>query len=116
MNNKQVFCPHCKTPYKARYGTGIKKGDIIKLLLIMIPTLVLGYGIFGAKFMLVIVPVLIIFEYVYRIGGRLSITCPYCGFDILLYKKDVKRMRERIIFVKENRDKKLRDMITLGLE
>lgn len=115
-NNKQVFCPHCKVSYKAKNLSGLGKSDFIKLLLILIPACILGYGIFGIKFILLLVPILIIFEYAYRMSGRLSIVCPYCGFDILLYKKDVYRMRERIISVKENKEKKLRDMIALGLE
>jgi hypothetical protein len=115
-NDKYVFCPHCKAPYKAKRTSGVGKADLIKLLLILIPATVLGSGIFGIKFVLVLVPVLIIFEYAYRMSARLSIVCPYCGFDILLYKKDTCRMKDRIIDIKENRDKKLRDMISLGLE
>lgn len=118
MSNKtkSVFCPHCKGAYKARDLSGIKKEDLIKLLLVLIPTTVLGSGIFGAKFILVLVPILIIFEYAYRMNARLSIVCPCCGFDILLYKKNVGQMRERIIGIRENKEKKLRDMIAMGLE
>lgn len=118
MSNKtkSVFCPHCKASYKAKHLSGIKKEDFIKLLLIMIPSTVLGSGVFGGKFILVIVPILIIFEYAYRMNARLSIVCPHCGFDVLLYKKNVVQMRDRIIGIRENKEKKLRDMIAMGLE
>lgn len=55
-----------------------------------------AWPIFEWKGLVAFVPFWAFFEVVYRIRLRAVLTCPHCGFDPVLYMRDVKAARAEI--------------------
>jgi len=111
---KRIFCAHCRNQYEVRNSNNKKMFFMLTVLGIILASYF--YGIFGVKIFLSIFPLMVIIEYAKRISNRISLSCPNCGFDYLLYKKDVKKARDRILEFKDKKDKKFKDLLALGVK
>jgi len=91
------YCPLCKSPRKIPYRP--KPGGFRQVSQVVLTTAfltLLMWSWLSWKGIVVGLPLWIGFEVFYRARVRVSLACPYCGFDPFLYLSDVKRARTEI--------------------
>jgi len=111
----EVFCPLCKKNYKVK-KYNYKKTQfffVISILFSFVFFLIIDKIYFEVFFSLF--PLMIFIEYGKRLATRFSLTCPYCAFDIITYKKDKTSLVKRINVFNKTKKLNLEKLLNLGL-
>jgi len=111
---KTVFCPLCKKKYKLKTSS-YKTNPYLFALFVSFT--MFAFVFFNKIFPLLffsLFPLMIFIEYGKRLAARFSITCPYCAFDIVTYKKDKVGLVKRINNFHKTKRINLENLLNLG--
>ncbi len=94
--NRNFFCPLCRTERNVTVNPRLTKKNIVQISLTSIILGSLLFPIFGAESFFVFFVVWGSFELAIRSDYKKQISCPHCGFDATLYKRNVKDARLKV--------------------
>lgn len=96
-NAKAHFlCPLCRSPRDMFYHKNLNEKQYIQILVITGSLIYFLFPFMGLKALSMIFIVWPAFELVNKMLYRKEIPCPYCGFDAMWYKRDVKVARKKV--------------------
>ncbi len=102
-NTKDCFCAHCRSPRKLRYFRRLQVQHYFQILVLTIGVTAALYPWLVWKGIISLPVIWAIFDMTYKTLYRKDLACPYCGFDVTWYKKDVKVARRQVEdFLKQN--------------
>ncbi|MCM2282890.1 MAG: hypothetical protein NDI61_13705 [Bdellovibrionaceae bacterium] len=94
--SQRCFCAFCRSPrtvYLHQHITGV---DVVLSLVASLLLMLVVFQDFDPRFLVFFVVVLAVAESFIHIRWRLTITCPRCGFDPIIYKRDPARAAARV--------------------
>lgn len=92
----KVFCAFCKIPRRVYLKKHIGFVNVFFAILGCLPLMYFMWGGFDARIFIIFTLFLCIGETFVLIRWRLSMKCPYCSFDPILYKKNRKLLIKNI--------------------
>ncbi len=92
----EFFCPLCRSERALTQTYKLFFRHYIQLGLLTLVTFLLLYPLLQWRGLFVFFIYWPLFELGRRVMYRNEITCPYCGFDAVLYKKNVKMAQEGV--------------------
>ena len=87
----KFICPLCCSKRELTQTYKLSSRHYVQLFFLTLITLLIFYPILKWRGIFTFFFYWPLFEYVRRAVYRNDIPCPYCGFDAILYKKDVKQ-------------------------
>ncbi len=104
-SKKEFLCACCGLPRVARYSRRLENRHYGQILVLTIAVTAILYPWFSWKGAVSLPIVWFFFESIHKSLFRKDIRCPYCGFDVTWYKKDVRVARKQVEdFLKQNPD------------
>lgn len=88
--SEKIYCAFCKIPRKIYTKKHISGVNIFLSLLTAILVMLIFWQEFSPKVAVILVIFIAISETFVQFRWRLSISCPHCGFDPVLYLRDQK--------------------------
>ena len=92
-SKKEFFCALCRKPRQMRFESTLTTNHYVQLVLFYTVSLVFLYPWLNEYALFLIVPYWMFFEFVIKLLYRKELRCPYCGFDAVWYRRDVKVAR-----------------------
>lgn len=92
----KFICSLCTAPRELKYNKNLSIFNYIQLAILTASTVYFSYGYIGVKSLLSLFLYWPIFELVNKFLYRRELPCPYCGFDAVWYKRDIKVAREKV--------------------
>jgi len=87
-SHRRCYCAFCRRPRKAYVKRHLAWTDVMSCVaLTALSTAVIWRGV-SPKAILILVSVLIVAEMIVQLRWRMSMPCPNCGFDPLLYVRN----------------------------
>ena len=83
------FCAFCKTPRNVYIKKRISLTNIIASLLVASVLMMAIFGGWDPRFFILFIAALAIGEVFVQLRWRISVVCKQCGFDPVLYLKDI---------------------------
>lgn len=96
-SKNQVYCAFCKIPRSHYAHRHIGWMNVLLAAVTALLAMYIAYGSFNPKVMVIFVVFLVAAELFTQIRWRLSTTCPHCGFDPVLYLRDHRLARDKVI-------------------
>lgn len=84
-NKKNAYCAFCKSPRKVYTKKHINFFDIISSAVLAAAIMYLLWHGFDAKVVMIFAFIVGVSDLFIQLRWRASISCPYCGFDPVLY-------------------------------
>lgn len=97
------FCAFCRTPRKIYLQKTISIRNVINCLALSLLLMLLIWQNWNPKIIPVFVVLLGINHFSIQWKWRISLNCPHCGFDPLLYLTDRPRVVQKVKTTIENR-------------
>lgn len=94
--NRNFFCPLCRTERNVTVNPRLTKKNIVQISLTTVMLGSLLFPVFGPESFFVFFAIWGFFELAIRSDYKKQISCPHCGFDATLYKRDVKVARQKV--------------------
>lgn len=99
---EKVYCAFCRLPRKVYSKRHVNWTNVVWSLLVSLLLMVVIWGRFEPKFLVLFAIAVSGAEVFVHLRWRLSLPCPHCGFDPILYKTDRKKAAR---IVKETLDR-----------
>ena len=92
----QFLCPLCSSERFFRYHSSLQKRHYLQVFLSSILLMLIFYPLMQER--VLVIPFLVwpAFECFIKINHRKEIPCPYCGFDMVWYRRDVRVAKEQV--------------------
>jgi hypothetical protein len=100
---KEFYCAFCKTPRKMRSKKHIQAAEVFLSLAASFVLMLLFFQNFDFRVIPIFAFVLSFYEFLIQIQYRLSLPCPHCGFDPLLYLRSHQKACAQVIAHLEKR-------------
>lgn len=94
--SKKIYCAFCKIPRKAYLKKHVSLINFVLSLLVSVLLMFLFWGEVEPKAAVFFVFLLATSEIFIQIRWRLSVKCPHCGFDPVLYLRDRPALVEKV--------------------
>lgn len=94
--SEQVFCAFCRLRRKVYSKRRLDWTNVLLSIAAAVLTMFILWQGFDARVMMFFVAYLSVAEAFIQVRRRLSLPCPYCGFDPILYTKSPERAAERV--------------------
>lgn len=106
FNKKEkFFCAFCRSPRRVSLKKNVTFVEAFYCGFASVLLSLLFWQTFDPRIVLIFGILVAVTEFILQMRWRLSITCPYCGFDPVLYKKNKTQTAERIRSHLERRKK-----------
>lgn len=104
------YCAFCRTPRRIYQKHHLSFSDVFLSALTSVVIMMLVWHGIDARVLMIFVWLLSACEFFIQIRWRLSLPCPHCAFDPLIYLKDQARAAEK---VKAHLEKRRQDPMVL---
>lgn len=84
----KTFCAFCRTPRNIYKKKSISFVNILGAFLASIVLMYVIWQAYDPRVMIIWVVNIVVAEVFIKMRWRLSVPCPHCGFDPVIYKKD----------------------------
>lgn len=101
--SEKIYCAFCKIPRKAYTKKHMTLTNVLLSLALSVLIMFSLWQQFNAKVFILFTLCLAVAEAFIQMRWRLSVSCPYCGFDPVLYKRDQKLAASRVQMTLEER-------------
>ena len=95
--SEKIFCAFCRLERRYYSKKHLNWTNVLLSLSAAILTMYIFWQEFNPSVAFIFTVYLIIVEVFITLRWRLSLPCPHCGFDIVLYKKNTKLACEKVI-------------------
>lgn len=106
--SEKIYCAFCRIERNAYTKRSINFKNILLVLLASCLLMVVFWQSFDPKVFILFSVFLFLSEVFIQIRWRLSVTCPYCGFDPVVYVKDKEKASQKVKLqlkrIKEEKD------------
>lgn len=93
----KFYCPHCKGERRiSNRPNPFQFGYLFKVFITTVFFMMLTWSVFGWHGFVIFFPLWIVFEIYFRIKTRASLICERCGFDPVLFLRDVKLAKKEV--------------------
>jgi hypothetical protein len=103
---KNTYCAFCRSERKVYTKKGISLINIFAAAVTATTIMLALWQDFNVRVIVIFVMVLALTEVLIQMRWRMSLVCPHCGFDPILYINDRKQACEKVKVHLDNRMKK----------
>jgi uncharacterized Zn finger protein (UPF0148 family) len=94
--SRRVFCPVCYQAYRLKLPREVRIAHYLQVSLLGLLLAGALYPWLGFRAWVVLPPLWILFELIFRLWKRMEMVCPHCDFDPVVYKRDPALAKERV--------------------
>lgn len=93
---KKFYCAFCRTQRSIKNQIHVQLFEVLLCLAASLILMLFFWQNLDFRFIAIFAMLVIVYEFFVQIKQRMLMSCPHCGFDPVLYKKNVKACVEKV--------------------